>query len=59
MTARLPKDPKLAARVHIHVPQKWLRAIDRAAKHLNLTRANFMSTASHAAALKALTEAVK
>ena len=55
MTARIARNfVKRATRVHIHVPKDWLKLIDKAAKQKGLTRANLMSTASHAAALKVL-----
>lgn len=50
MTARQPKGIE-ARRIHIHVPLKpHLKAIDAAAKKLNLSRSHYIVTAANAAA---------
>ena len=60
MSARIVKSAKTKARrIHTHVPVDWLKTIDKAANKQGITRANFMATASHAAAEKVLARAVK
>lgn len=62
MSARLAKSTtkkKKAQRIHTHVPVDWLKTIDKAAASQGITRANFMATASHAAAEKVLAKAAK
>lgn len=50
MSARQPKTAD-AKRVHIHVPLKpQLKAIDAAAKKLNLSRSHYIVTAAYATA---------
>ena len=46
-----------AVRIHAHCPPKWLRVIDRAARHLGLSRANFMATAAYGEAQATLEKA--
>ncbi len=53
----LIKAKNMAKRIHTHVPAGWLKVIDAAAKQQGITRANFMATASHAAAEKVLAKA--